>query len=203
MAKLTKRIVDAASPREVPYFIWCSELSGFGVRVHPTGKRVYYADYRNKQGVRKRLAIGPHGKLTTEEARKLALGILGGVIRGEEPAERGSRMTMAELCSNYMAVSEQGAPFGKRRQPKKPSTLRHDQARIQRHIIPLLGSKRWSDRWPLFRILQTDTLVHRIDLRPSQIYDLTQTATCQSEQLYPNNNLPRSTSIFSLAKSRT
>ena len=141
MAKLTKRIVDAASPREAAYFLWCSELSGFGVRVHPTGKRVYYADYRNKQGVRKRLAIGPHGKLTTEEARKLALGILGGVIRGEEPAERGSRMTVAELCSNYMAVSEQGAPFGKRRQPKKPSTLRQDQARIQRHILPLLGAK--------------------------------------------------------------
>src|SRR5208337_4771723 len=41
MAKLTKRIVDAASPREAAYFLWCSELSGFGCRVHPTGKRVY------------------------------------------------------------------------------------------------------------------------------------------------------------------
>ena len=49
-------------------------------------------------------------------------------------------MTVAELCSNYMAVSKQGAPFGKRRQPKKPSTLRQDQA--QRHILPLLGAKR-------------------------------------------------------------
>jgi len=47
MPKLTKKIVDAAELREKPYFIWCSDLPGFGVRVFPSGKRVYYADYRN------------------------------------------------------------------------------------------------------------------------------------------------------------
>ena len=40
------------------YFLWCSELPGFGVRVFPSGKRVYYADYRNGAGVRKRMLIG-------------------------------------------------------------------------------------------------------------------------------------------------
>jgi Arm DNA-binding domain len=101
MAKLTKRIVDAASPREAAYFLWCSELSGFGVRVHPTGKRVYYADYRNKQGVRKRLAIGPHGKLTTEEARariqRHILPLLG--------AKRVCELTRADISKFIMDVT--------------------------------------------------------------------------------------------------
>ncbi|MBI5112276.1 MAG: integrase arm-type DNA-binding domain-containing protein [Rhodovulum sp.] len=90
MPKLTKSIVDAAELKDGPYFIWCSELPGFGVRVFPSGKRVYYADYRNKAGVRKRMSLGPHGKLTTEAARKLAVITLGGVLKGEDPAEERS-----------------------------------------------------------------------------------------------------------------
>ena len=67
--------------------MWCSELPGFGVRVLPTGKQVYYADYRNAGGLRRRMIIGPHGKITTEEARRLAIAILGAVVKGDDPAE--------------------------------------------------------------------------------------------------------------------
>ena len=145
MPKITKRTVDEAKPRDVSFFVWCSELSGFGVRIHPTGRRTYYADYRNRDGARKRIKIGDHGKVTTEEARKLALALLGGVVRGEDPAaERVTRRdatTIAGLCVAYMQAVESGAPFGKRRQPKKASTIAQDHARINRHIVPLLGSK--------------------------------------------------------------
>ena len=77
MPRLTKRIVDAAPAKSAAYFLWCSELPGFGVRIFPTGKQVFYADYRNADGARKRMSIGAHGKITTEEARKLAIAILG------------------------------------------------------------------------------------------------------------------------------
>jgi integrase len=144
MTKLTKRLVDGAEPRAA-YFLWCGELTGFGLRVHPSGKKVYYTDYRNRDGARKRMAIGPHGKITTEEARKLALQILGSVVKGDDPAtERITRrrsLTVSELCTNYMATAEQGLIFGKQRQPKKPSTIAQDRARIARHIVPLLGRK--------------------------------------------------------------
>jgi len=49
-------------------------------------EQCYYADYRNKTGGRKRMSIGHHGKLTTEEARKLAVVTLGDVIKGEVSA---------------------------------------------------------------------------------------------------------------------
>jgi len=145
MVKLTKRLVDGAEIKSVAYFLWCSELAGFGCRIHPSGKRTYYADYRNRSSVRKRIAIGTHGKITTEEARQLALAILGSVVKGADPAvDRATRrqaLTVRELCSNYMAAAEQGSPFGKQRLPKKPSTIVQDRARIARHIVPLLGQK--------------------------------------------------------------
>jgi integrase len=145
MGKLTKRVVDAAAPKSTAYFLWCSQLAGFGVRIQPTGKQTYYVDYRNRSGTRKRLAIGSHGKITTEEARKLALSILGGVVKGDDPAAdrvmRRDALTVAELCATYMNAAEQGSPFGKHRQPKRPTTMAQDRARIQRHIVPLLGSK--------------------------------------------------------------
>ena len=145
MPRLTKRIVEAAEPKDGAYFVWCSDLPGFGVRVFPSGKRIYYADYRPKVGTRKRMSLGAHGKLTTEEARKLALQILGDVLKGEDPAEeratRRKSMTVSDLCERYMLAAGKGLILGKRRQPKKPSTITQDRARIDRHIVPVLGKK--------------------------------------------------------------
>ena len=129
-----------------PYFIWCGELSGFGLRVFPSGKRTYYANYRNRDGVRRRMALGPHGKLTADEARKLAVVAFAGALKGGGPAaERATRrntLTVGELCDKYMQAAEGGLIVGKRGRPKKASTLYNDQGRIQRHIKPLLGTKR-------------------------------------------------------------
>jgi len=145
MAKLTKTVVDKAAPKSAPYFIWCSELPGFGVRVFPSGKRIYYADYRNKDGTRKRMSLGHHGKLTTEEARKLAVITLGEVLKGEDPAEeratRRSSLTVKELCDNYLQAADRGLIMGKGGKAKKASTLYSDRGRIDRHIRPLLGNK--------------------------------------------------------------
>jgi integrase len=150
MPRLNKTIVDRAlaKPGE-KYFIWCSELPGFGVRIFPSGKRVYYADYRNGAGIRRRMSIGPHGKLTTDEARRLALAALGSAVRGEDPAEeratRRKSITVRELCERYFAAADKGLILGKRNRPKKPSTIYVDKGRAKRHIKPLLGSRRVRD----------------------------------------------------------
>ena len=145
MPKLTKVIVDRAGPREKPYMIWCGDLPGFGVRVWPTGRKVYYADYRNSSGRRKRMAIGVHGKLTTEEARKRAVVTFGEVIKGDDPvddrATQRKSLTVKGLCDNYIQAAERGLIMGKGGRPKKVSTLGTDYGRIERHIKPLLGNK--------------------------------------------------------------
>ncbi len=149
MPKLTKRIVDAADLRDKQYTIWCSELRGFGVFVNPTGKRSYFVDYRNEAGARRRMSIGVHGKITTEEARKIAILTLGNVVRGDDPAqarvERRTAVTVSQLCDDYIEAADRGLIIGKRGQPKKASTMVVDKGRIERHIKPLLGKKKVKD----------------------------------------------------------
>jgi integrase len=149
MPKLTKTIVEAATPRETQFTLWCSELPGFGVYILPTGNRTYFVDYRSSAGVRRRLTIGRHGKVTAEVARKLAIATLGEAVRGEDPAEervtRRKALTVKELCARYVDAAERGLIIGKRRQPKKTSTFATDRGRIDRHIVPLLGGKRVRD----------------------------------------------------------
>ena len=164
MPKLTKKLVDSAVPRDAPFFVWCSDLPGFGVRVFPSGKRVYYADYRNRDGGRKRMSLGAHGKLTTEEARKLAMMTLGDVLKGGDPREeratRRKSITMAELCDDYLIAAGNGLVMGKRSLPKKASTLAIDKGRIERHIKPLLGRKLVKDveRADIVRFISDVTL---------------------------------------------
>ncbi|MCH8683874.1 tyrosine-type recombinase/integrase [Pedomonas mirosovicensis] len=144
MARLTKRLIDTLQPRDKDYFEWDDELPGFGVRVWPTGKKVYVAQYRAGTRLR-RMKIGAHGPLTVEEARKEARVILGQVARGEDPQEdkqtRRKSLTVTQLCDDYLKAAEKGLVMGKRRQPKKASTLYSDRGRIERHIKPLLGKK--------------------------------------------------------------
>ncbi|WP_035832452.1 tyrosine-type recombinase/integrase [Kaistia adipata] len=144
--KLTKAIVDRAEPRDKQFTIWCSDLKGFGVYVHPTGRRTYFVDYRSGDGSRRRMTIGAHGAITTEQARKLAIETMGGVVlQKEDPLlERKTRrksLTVAELCDQYMEAAEKGLILGRRGNPKKRSTIEIDRGRIARHIKPLLGSK--------------------------------------------------------------
>ncbi|WP_292435065.1 DUF4102 domain-containing protein [Mesorhizobium sp.] len=145
MAKLTKSVVDAAVPRDKQYTVWCSDLKGFGLFVQPSGLRTYFVDYRNSSGLRRRMTIGRHGTVTAEQARKLAIATLGETVRGVDPAaERSSRrgsITIKELCERYLEVADKGLILGKGHRPKKGSTLYTDNGRVNRHIVPLLGSK--------------------------------------------------------------
>ena len=143
MGKLTKKVVEGADVRPTDYFLWCDDLPGFGVRILPSGKRSYLVQYR-AGGRSRRAVIGLHGRLTTDEARKEAMGLLGQVAKGGDPAEeratRRQSMTVAELCDRYLDAADKGLIAGKRG-AKKPATLKTDRGRIKAHINPLLGRK--------------------------------------------------------------
>lgn len=148
MVKLTKRIVDTAEVEASDYIIWDEELPGFGLRVFASGKRSYVLQYR-QAGRSRRFTIGLHGVWAPESARREAKALLGQVARGGDPAEDKNldrkAMTVKELCTRYLADLEQGLILGKRGRPKKASTILTDVGRIQRHILPLLGSRRVRD----------------------------------------------------------
>jgi integrase len=148
--KLTKRVLDALRPKPAhDVFLWDDELPGFGVRIKSSGIRSFIVQYRNSSSASRRLTLGKFGVLTPDEARKMAKQVLAEAARGGDPAEKRAQdreaMTVRELCRAYLEAADKGLILGKRKRPKKVSTLYIDRGRIERHILPLLGSRRVRD----------------------------------------------------------
>ena len=68
---ISRRTVEALKVERDTIF-WDSELAGFGVRVHPSGRKVYIVQTRADGKAAKRVTVGRHGVITPEEARRRA-----------------------------------------------------------------------------------------------------------------------------------
>jgi integrase len=142
-AKLTKKSVDTlAPPTEKQIILWDSEIRGFGVRVMPSGLKTFVVQYRNKDGIKRRINLGRFGVITVDQARDLAKVRLGEVAAGDDPAKpRHAGITVNEVCDWYLKEAEAGRLLGRRRQPIASSTLALDRSRIERHVKPLIGNR--------------------------------------------------------------
>ena len=142
MASLTKRALDAAKPREREYFLWCEGTPGFGVRVYPSGKRIFIVQIRVGRR-QQRHKIGQFGPFTVEQARARAEAIIRDASDGLDPRFQKQQaregLTVADLCDRYMEAARAGLVTTRFRRPKSPSTVMMDEGRISRHIKPLLG----------------------------------------------------------------
>lgn len=144
--KLTKKAVDAfAAPAETQIVYWDSEIRGFGVRVLKSGLKTFIVQYRNSEGIKRRINLGRFGIMTVEQARDLAKVKLGKVAAGEDPADevRQARrgMTVAEMCDWYLTEARAGNILGRKNRAIKASSLDMDESRIRTHIKPLLGKR--------------------------------------------------------------
>ncbi|KAB2676669.1 tyrosine-type recombinase/integrase [Brucella tritici] len=150
---LTKRVVDAAEKKDKRYYLWDSELSGFGLRVETSGAKTFIVRYRAEGGGRSAaqrfVTVGRSGPLTPEQARRQAKILLGGVAKGEDPAdERRAKRREMKISGLIDLYEEEGCVIqrGKRQgQPMKPLTKQLTLARLRNHVVPLLGHKRVSE----------------------------------------------------------
>lgn len=141
--KLTKVQVDQLQPKQKRYVVWDGELSGFGVRVSPTGHKGYVAVYRPNGGGRREtlrwLSIGTHGTLTPEQARKSAKKKLAAAELGADPAgelkEKRLAKRFRDVVNYYLDEYSVQARL-------RPATLRQARALLVTHAIPLLGAMR-------------------------------------------------------------
>ncbi len=141
--KLTKRLIDGTAPSARDCFLWDSELAGFGLRVRPGGAKTFIAQYRaggGRTGQSRRFTVGRYGVMTVDEARLDARAILLAAAQGNDPAgKRHSKrreMTIAELVTQF---AKDGTDHLKER------NRRYMLARIDHHIVPLIGRKKISE----------------------------------------------------------
>src|SRR5690349_21406598 len=106
---ITKRVADAAQPKDERYHLWDLHLAGFGLRIEASGSKTFAVRYRagggGRSAPRRFVTIGRYGALAVDEARTQAKAILGAVTKGDDPAgERHTRrgeMTISALIELY------------------------------------------------------------------------------------------------------
>ena len=136
--KLSRRTVDRLSVVGKDAVFWDRDLPGFGVRVYPSGRKVFVVQCRGPAGIR-RVSLGPCGALSCEQARRRARAAIDRIKRGEEAdaaagaAAPGRAFTVAELAERYMeahvAVNCNAHTQGICR------------GSLRNHILPALGSR--------------------------------------------------------------
>jgi len=136
MSKITKRLVDTLEPEEKEYFVWDSEIKGFGIRMMPTGLASYIIKYRNSEGRQRKFVLGRVGTLTPEQARKMARVKLADVSQGGDPSSERQNIrkaiTVAELCDIYSEETKGRL---------KESSHKMDVSRMNTHVKPLIGKR--------------------------------------------------------------
>jgi integrase len=138
------REIRALMPGETVWDAGKGAVAGFGARRQTGDAVAYILKSRTAEGRQRWHTIGRHGApWTPEAARTEAKRLLGEVARGGDPAaEKQSKRkaeTVTELCDAYWADAEAGRLLTRRRAAKKPSTLRSDKGRVEKHIKPVLG----------------------------------------------------------------
>ena len=132
---LSKRIVDGLSVNGKDAIFWDRDLLGFGVRVYPSGKKVFVVQTR-AFGRSKRVTLGEHGNpLTADQARKDAADVIARIKTGQPavPPEPEKEPTVAVLAGRYYREHVE--------MHCKPATVTHYRLMLRKHIVPALGER--------------------------------------------------------------
>ncbi len=146
--RLTVAMVQSEpAPRSGSSWLWDTDVKGFGLRVRASGARTYVLRYGGgRREAKRRLSLGQHGEITLDQARKLAIRMWSAISEGRDPAiekqrERGVP-TLSTFSEQYMRDHAE--------KHKRPTSIRGDRVILDRHLLPLLGSR------PLDKITRGD-----------------------------------------------
>jgi integrase len=141
--KLTKRVVESYTPDSAKRtLLWDTEVTGFCIRIYPTGKKTYFLQYRNAFRETKFLKIGVHGNITTEQAREKAVVLALKVNNGEDPSVAAAPTkitlpTMQDLADKYMKLHAENE--------KRPKSITEDKRMLKNYVLKEFGSRKVED----------------------------------------------------------
>jgi integrase len=100
MPKLTKAVIDNNVAKESHYFVWDTEIKGFGCQILKGGKKTYAFYYRSPLTKKKAcIKIGCHGNITVDFARNKAKALSAAVASGTDPREQKKEKLIEERQS--------------------------------------------------------------------------------------------------------
>lgn len=153
--KLTKRDVDALKPVTALKFAWDGGdggVKGFGVKVTPTGRKVFLVVYRfprGRAGKVRRYTIGTYGDdLTVDQARRKALDLRADIARNIDPmavleAER--RVADALRKAPKRSVETICTEFVARYSKANNRSWAETERILKRHVVPAWGRRQIAD----------------------------------------------------------
>ena len=108
--EISNKSLDKIVPGEKPRIVWDTRLTGFGIKVMPSGTLSFIVNYRADGGGRKapnrRMTIGRHGKISVARARQKAQEILGEAAGGKDPSktrqEKRAVPSLGDVFEAYM-----------------------------------------------------------------------------------------------------
>ena len=137
---LTPRLARESRAGDRETFLFDRSLPGFGLRVHPSGRKVWIVQARI-EGRSRRIVIARHGEMELAEARRRARDMLARIRAGENPAGDIQREketpTFREFAEEYLRRSD---PLW------KPSGRKTVRIYLKARILPTFG------KMPLDRI---------------------------------------------------
>ncbi len=146
--KLTKRSAESLPTKSRKYVAWDSEVSGFGLRVMPSGSKSYILQYRIGRGRSAKIrtiTLGKLDSLTPEAARRAARDCKAEARLGQDPFQPEERIqnqrsqSFAELFETWKLKS---AHISRRTGAlRKPANVKLDVDRLTIHVLPLLHDK--------------------------------------------------------------
>ena len=110
--RITKATIGklVCPPGQKEAFFWDDEISGLGLRVYPSGRKVWVLQYRDAGSRTRRLPIGQSSAIDPAAARKLAGECLRRVAGGANPSveRRQARKaaTVGDIFEAYLAHAE-------------------------------------------------------------------------------------------------
>ncbi len=96
-AVINNRLVGSLKPKEKPFEVHDNKVTGFILRVQPTGRMTYVCQYARG----KRVKIGSASAVTPAQARDRAKEILADVVKGADPGAA-SREAKAHNLNEYL-----------------------------------------------------------------------------------------------------
>jgi integrase len=142
MPKLTKAVIDNNIPKEKNYFVWDTEIKGFGCQILKGGKKTYVFYYHSPLTRKKAyIKIGCHGNITVDFARNKAKTLSASVASGIDPREEKKEKLIEQkqltLFSDFFKVFKE-----KHIDRYKGKGPYNNMGYARRNILPYFGKKK-------------------------------------------------------------